>query len=170
MLVEALRKHPCHIRKLSEELSLIPSTTMRTLRKLEEENVVEGVLQGKNKVYGLKNTPEAKTYLYMVEHYKLISLLQDAKMRRIITLLQEQTGGELIVLYGSYAKGLSTEKSDVDLYIETYDEKKKESLQFISEKLSIKMGKLDKETSFAKELMKEHVIVQGVERFYQLMQ
>ncbi|MCX6710264.1 MAG: nucleotidyltransferase domain-containing protein [Candidatus Woesearchaeota archaeon] len=154
---------------IAEELKLIPSTAMRTMKHLEEENVVDFKLEGKNKKYSLKETPEAKSYLIMAEHYKFIKLMQNAKMRKIAKELIEQTAGELIVIFGSYAKGTETSESDIDVYLETQNRELKEKLSEISEKLSIKIGKLDKENLLVKEIIKNHVIIQNAERFYQLI-
>ena len=167
-IVEKLRKNPAHIRKLAEELKLVPSTVMRIVKRLEQEKIVDFSTQGKNKVYFLKKTPEAKKYLFMTEEYKSLKILQNTKLRMIIKELEEGTQGELIVLFGSYAKGTAKKDSDIDIYIETDNRKIREKLRTISEKLSIKMGKFDKDNLLTKEIIKNHTILQNTSRFYQL--
>ncbi|MFH1211955.1 MAG: nucleotidyltransferase domain-containing protein [Candidatus Woesearchaeota archaeon] len=166
-IVELLRKEPKHIRQMGQELEIIPSTVMRTMKLLEQENIVDFKRQGKNKVYSLKTTPEAKACLLMTEQYKLMKILQNPELRRVIKELQEKNSGKLMVLFGSYAKGTQNKNSDIDIYIETDDRTIKENLKVISEKLSIKIGKLDKENPLTKEIIKNHVIIQNAERFYE---
>ena len=166
-IIELLRKEPKHIRQIAQELALVPSTVMRTLKRLEQESIVDFRQQGKNKTYSLKNTPEAKAYLLMTENYKLQKILQNLELRRITKELQEATKGELIIVFGSHAKGTATKESDIDLYIETEDKKLKERITQISKKLSVKIGKLDKENLLTKEIVKNHIIIQNIERFYE---
>ncbi|MBC8501303.1 MAG: nucleotidyltransferase domain-containing protein [DPANN group archaeon] len=168
-IIELLRKEPSHIRQIGEDLGLIPSTVMRIMKQLEEENIVDFKQQGKNKTYFLKETPEAKIYLFITEHYKLLKIIQQPKLRRIIKELQNKTKGELIALFGSQAKGTTTKNSDIDIYLETTDKKLREKTRLISEKLSVKIGELDKENLLTKEIIKNHVIIQNLERFYQLI-
>jgi predicted nucleotidyltransferase len=168
-LVEELRKEPKHIRELAKRLELIPSTVLRTIKNLEKEQVVDFTQEGRNKKYFLKETPEARNYVFMTEHYKLLKILQDKKLRRIINKIQENTDDELIVLFGSYAKGSAKETSDIDIFIETTNKKLREEIKEVSEKLSIKIGTLEKNNPLTKEFIKNHVIIQNVDRFYQLI-
>lgn len=164
-IIEIIRKQPTHIRLISSQLSLIPSTVMRILKKLEKERVVDYRREGKNKIYYLKNTLEAKTYLFMTEHYKYLKIIQNPLLRRVITKLKEQTNNELIILFGSYAKNKETKHSDIDIYVES-DKK----IRDLPENVQIKRGKLDKNNLLVKEIVKEHVIIQNVERFYKAIE
>ncbi|MBU1199792.1 MAG: nucleotidyltransferase domain-containing protein [Nanoarchaeota archaeon] len=168
-IVEVLRKEPCHLRKIAEKLNLIPSTTMRILKKLRKENIVDYKTEGKNNKYFLKNSPEAEIALVMAEQYKLTKIIQEPKLRRIIKELKEKTKGELIILFGSHAKNKAKKTSDIDIYIETQNKNLKKELEQIDSKLSIKIGKFDKENLLAKEIIKDHVIIQNTERYYQLI-
>ncbi len=163
-IVEIIRKKPAHIRLISEKLNLIPSTVFRTLNNLEKEKVVDFTREGKNKIYYLKETIEAETYLFMTEHYKYLKLMQDPYLRRKISQLKKIFSEELIILFGSYAKGESTKHSDVDIYIET-----NKKISDVPENIQIKRGKLDKNNDLTKEIVKDHVIIQGIERFYQVL-
>lgn len=167
-IVEQLIKKPMHIRALATKLNIIPSTIQRTIKKLEEQNIVDYQTQGKNKIYQLKKTPEAKQYIFITEHYKLIKIMQKTELRFIIKQLQEKTNN-LIVLFGSYAKNLEKKDSDIDIYIETPDLNLQQELSKISKKLSIKIGNLNKESLLTKEIIKDHIIIQKVERFYELI-
>jgi predicted nucleotidyltransferase len=167
-IIEELRKSQRHIRELAEILNLIPSTVMRTIKKLEEENIVDFKEEGKNKKYFLKETLEAKTYLFMTEHYKILKILQQPNLRRIIKKIQEKTNDELIILFGSYAKGNAKKESDIDLFIETSNKEIKEKIKQINEKISLKIGKLEKNSPLTKEIEKNHIIINNVQRYYDL--
>jgi len=168
-IVEILRRNPSHIREIAARLKLVPSTAMRTLRVLQEENVADFQKEGRNSRYFLKDTPEAELYIHLSECYKLLKMQADPLMRRVSKELREMTNGELIVLFGSYTKGSQTSASDIDIYVETADNTLKQKLSEISKKLSVKIGKFNKDTPLGKEMIKHHIIIQDVERFYQLL-
>ncbi|MFT4311113.1 MAG: nucleotidyltransferase domain-containing protein [Candidatus Woesearchaeota archaeon] len=163
-VVEILRKEKSHVRKIASILKTTPSTVSRTLKNLEKEKVVNYKTEGKNKVYYLKDTVEAKTYLDLTENYKLLKAMQNPILRRIITTLKNQTN-ELVILFGSFAKGTNTENSDIDIYTES-----KQTFQNLPENVRITNANLDKNIILKKEIEKDHVIIQDVEKYNQLMQ
>ena len=73
----------------------------------------------------------------------------------------------MIILFGSYAKFIPKEDSDIDIYIETTENKVKNKLQELNSKLSIKIGKFDKDSLLIKEIIKNHIVVRGVEEYYE---
>jgi len=169
-IIECLLFQAKHIRYIGQKTKLNPSTVMRTLRNLENKGVVDFKREGRNKIYYLKDTPEARTYKYITEHYKLLKTLQNPKLRRIIKALTTISHGELIILFGSYANNTSKEESDIDIYVETESRELQKNMQNISEKLSIKIGKIDKENALTSEIIKNHVIIQNTERFYNVIE
>jgi predicted nucleotidyltransferase/DNA-binding HxlR family transcriptional regulator len=168
-IIENLLSGAKHIRQISQKTQLSPSTVMRILRSLENEGIVDFRVEGKNKTYYLKDTPEAETYKNIAESYRLLKTLQNPKLRRIIKTLTNMTHGELIVLFGSYANNTAREDSDIDVYVETRSKELQKNLKGLSEKLSIKIGKIDKDTYLANEIIKNHVIIQNTQRFYQII-
>jgi Mn-dependent DtxR family transcriptional regulator len=50
-IIESIRLQSKHLRRISKELDLIPSTVMRLLNQLEKENVVDYKKEGKNKIF-----------------------------------------------------------------------------------------------------------------------
>ncbi|MBI4447428.1 nucleotidyltransferase domain-containing protein, partial [Candidatus Woesearchaeota archaeon] len=73
----------------------------------------------------------------------------------------------LAILFGSYAKGTANKESDIDIYIDTKDANLKEEVELISSKISVKIGKYNKESLLIKEIEKAHVIIKGVELYYE---
>ena len=143
-IVEILRREKSHIRKISKKLNQIPSTTQRILKKLEKEKVVDFELQGKNKIYFLKPTIEARVYLKMSEEYKLLKLIQNPFMKSIVKEIISIINCEMILIFGSYAKNLEKNSSDIDIYIETKNKKLKENISKINSKMNVKIGELKK--------------------------
>ncbi|MFW5977103.1 MAG: nucleotidyltransferase domain-containing protein [Candidatus Nanoarchaeia archaeon] len=169
-IIIALQHTKKHIRQLAQELDLPPSTISRILMRLEEENVVDFTRQGKNKIYFLKHTLEAKQYILFSEHYKFLQAIQEPRLRRICKKLQEITNGELIILFGSFANNTQKTKSDIDIYVETQESNLRSQLQSIDQRLSIQIGFFEKSSALAQEIIKNHVVIQNVERFYSLLQ
>ncbi len=167
-LIELLRKEPTHVRALAVLLKLTPSTVLRTLQTLQAETVVDFKRVGRNCVYELKETPEARAYLIMSEQYKFLKLIQDPLLRSITTELREGTDGEVICIFGSHADGTETKTSDIDVYIESHDRALRERIQHISPKVSLQFGTLEPTSTIAKEIRRNHVIIQNVERFLRL--
>ncbi len=73
----------------------------------------------------------------------------------------------MAILFGSYAKLIAKKQSDIDLYIDTDDKKIKKDVELINTKLSVKIGRYDKDNLLIKEIEKNHVIIKGVELFYE---
>lgn len=74
------------------------------------------------------------------------------------------------VFFGSYAKGLAKKDSDIDIYVETTDKKIKQDLELLDSRLSVKIGKYNRENLLIKEIEKNHVIIKGVEEYYEKTQ
>ena len=167
-IVNELLNSENHIRGIAKKLSINHMTIARKIKELKEENVVDYKTEGKNKKYFLKKTIEAKNYVFSSENYKLNKLLEKyPNLRNIIEKIQKDKKIKLSILFGSYAKKIAKSDSDVDIYIETTDKKLKRDLSFIDSKLNIKIGKYDKSTLLIREIEKNHVIIKGVEYYYE---
>ena len=167
-IIDSLIGKSWHVRGLAKQLGVNHMLLFRKFRELYNENVFDYKKEWKNKVYFLKKTIEARAYLFMTENYKLIQLLRKyPNLRKIIEEIQSNLKIKLAVLFGSYAKDLAKKDSDVDIYIETTDKKIKEEIERLSSKVNIKVGKYDKGNLLIKEIEKNHVIIKGVEIFYE---
>ncbi|MBU0536458.1 MAG: nucleotidyltransferase domain-containing protein [Nanoarchaeota archaeon] len=136
--------------------------------ELHKSNIVDFRHEGKNKIVFLRKTLEAKQYAYHVETENLIETLKKyPSLRGIIEQIKKDDRISLAVLFGSYAKGKAKKESDIDIYIDTDDRKLKENVESINSKISAKIGRYDKESLLIKEIEKSHVIIKGMERFYE---
>ncbi len=165
-ILKELAKKSSHARELAKLLGTNHMTISRKIKELEKENVLDYQQEGKNKRYFIKKTIEAKSYLVIMENYKLNQLIKKyPALRTVIEKLQKEKIS-LAIIFGSYAKGTAKEGSDIDVYIETKDHNIKKELGLIDSKLSIKIGKYDPSNLLIKEIEKNHIIIKGAERYY----
>jgi predicted nucleotidyltransferase len=168
-VVNELLKEKNHIRNLAKRLKTNHMTVLRRIKDLFDSNIVDYKEEGKNKVYFLKDTMEARTTINMAEGYKLIKIVKKyPDLRRIIEKFQENKKIHLAVLFGSYAKEIPRKESDIDIYIETTTQELKKELEKFDSKLSIKIGKYNKDNLIIKEIKKNHIIIKGIERYYEI--
>src|SRR3989338_9189610 len=66
-IVEALLKAENHIRGLAKLLNTKQTTIARKVHELSKENILDFKQEGRNKVFFIKKTLEAKQYAYLVE-------------------------------------------------------------------------------------------------------
>ncbi|MEK6900125.1 MAG: hypothetical protein AABX05_03295, partial [Nanoarchaeota archaeon] len=61
---------------------------------------------------------------------------------------------------------LAKKDSDIDIYIETKNRNVKGSIEDIHSKISVKIGTFDTRSPLIKEIIKDHIIIRGIEAFY----
>jgi predicted nucleotidyltransferase len=166
-IVLLLLKGENHIRALAKDLGTNQMTVSRKMKDLKAANVADYRQEGKNKVFFLKKTAEARQYVYMAEHQKLLDTLKRATLRLVIEKIQKNRKLGLAVLFGSYAKGTAHKDSDIDIYIETTSSGLKRWAEDLDSRLSVKIGRFNTKTPLAREMIKDHVIIKGVERFHE---
>lgn len=167
-IVEALLKSESHIRGLAKLLGTSQTTIARKVQELHKGNAVDFRQDGKNKTVFLKKSLEAKQYAYHAEIQKILEILRMyPHLRRIIELIRKNERISLAILFGSYAKGTAKKESDIDIYIDTDDRELKEEAALIDSKIRVKIGKYNKESLLIKEIEKNHVIIKGIEAYYE---
>ena len=167
-IVNVLLDGKNHIRGIAGKLEINHMLVLRKVNDLAKSNVVDFVWDGKNKSYFLKKTAEARVYVFMAENYKLVQILvKNPGLRNIIEKLQKDERLNMAIIFGSYAKRTETKRSDIDIYIDTKNRNIRKELQLLDSRLSIKIGEYDKQNLLIKEIEKNHVIIRGVEKFYE---
>jgi predicted nucleotidyltransferase len=163
-----LLKGESHVRGIAKQLERSHSTVLRRLNDLLKENVLDFRMEGKNKIFFIKKNLQAKTHIFNAENYKLIKLLKKyPELSVIVEDVLKKCDEKLMVIFGSYAKFMAKRDSDIDLYVETRDRKIKEDLGSIHSKINTKIGEFDLNSPLIKEIIKNHVILRGVEDFYE---
>lgn len=167
-IVLQLLKGSIYGRQLSKELKVPLTTIQRSLHELENCNAVDFGIEGKNKVYKLRKNIIARKYVLSAESYKLLKLFEAyPHLEPIIEEILKKSSSSIVALFGSYAKFAASKDSDIDIYAEGHKEKEKEALESISQKVNVKVGAFDADLLLIKEIIKNHIIIRGVEEFYE---
>ncbi len=163
-----LLKKEMHQRELEKELKTSLTRVQTILRELRDINVLDYKEEGKNHVYFFKKNLVTRAIILNAENYKLIKLLRTYTfLEPLFKDITEKYPNEMILLFGSYAKFIPKQTSDIDLYIETNNKKIKEDIQLLNSSISVKIGTFNKEDLLIKEIIKDHIIIQGGEKFYE---
>ncbi len=165
-IVSLLQKEDLHTRAIAERLESNHATVLRKLRDLTQDNIIDSRREGKNKVYTLKRSIEGRNAAIIAEMYRQsLVISRYPVLRGIIRAVQEIPEIPLALLYGSYAKGLPTKGSDIDVFIETRDPSFKKQLQKRHSALSVKIGDFDTKNLLIHEIIRDHIIIKGVEAY-----
>ena len=167
-IILVLLKNKTHLREIARTLNESHSTILRKINELVKDNILDYKREGKNKVFFIKNNLKAKNYVYSAEIHKLnILLRKHPELSIIFEDIKKNFSKGIIILFGSYAKGIPKKDSDIDIYLETNDNILKNKIKAINSKLSIKIGKFDTKSLLIKEIVKNHIILRGLEDFYE---
>ena len=70
-------------------------------------------------------------------------------------------------MFGSYAKGIAKQDSDIDVYMDIMKNKLKQDIEKIDSRLSVKIGNYEKSNLLIKEIDKNHILIKGIEEYYE---
>lgn len=159
-------------RDIAKKLKINQKTVSNVLIKLAKENILDFTEEGKNKYYFLnKFNPNIKEIIKIIEINKKIDFLN--KHKNLITLFEEieKRTNNLLVIFGSYAKGEETSKSDIDLFILGNIKDINDLEEMYNIKINVikaKTVKLINDVVF-KEIIKSHIILKGEDEFIKLI-
>ncbi len=166
-IILALLSGESHIREMARQLNTNQTTVKRRLDHLYAQNIVDYRVEGKNYVYFIKKSLEARSFVIMSEGYRLLVFLQTyPKLRGIIKNIIEKENIEMAIIFGSYAKGIPKTSSDIDVYIETENLNLKKEIESMDSRINVKIGRYDRENLLIKEIELNHIIIKGIEKFY----
>lgn len=164
----SLLKKEMHGRELAKELKTSLTRIQSILNGLRQQNALDYKAEGRNHTYFIKRNIVAKTYVLNAENYKLAKLLRKYTfLEPLFEDITKKCSSGLIILFGSYAKNIPKPESDIDIYIETEEQSIKRQIEEINSKLSVKIGRFSKDSLLIKEIIKNHVMLKGAERFYE---
>lgn len=167
-IVNLLLQGRNHARGIAPKIGTNHMLVARKMKELARDNAVDFVQEGKNRSYFLKKTAEARACVFISENYKLIlALSRYPGLRGIIEKIQKDKRIRMAILFGSYAKGLATKNSDIDIYIETGKRNIRKELRMLDSRLSIKIGEYDKKNPLMQEIEKNHIVIKGIEEYYE---
>ena len=162
-------------RSLVGKVSISQKNIALTLEELEKENILLSKLEGKQKYYYLnKQNPLLKLYLLNTEIEKTQQfLLKHHKLK----LALDKVNGDIICIFGSYAKGSEKKGSDIDIFIVNGKRAKiREIGQMFNLNLSPKIyserefrSALRNKNPLINEIVAYHVIINGFEKFIEAL-
>lgn len=167
-IILTLLKNKTHLREIARIINKSHSTVLRKINKLLKENILDYEKQGKNKIFFIKNNLKSKNYIYSAEIHKLNKLLKKyPELTIIFEEIKKNFKKGMIILFGSYAKETPKKNSYIDIYLETKNKNIKEKIQEINSKINVKIGEFNTNSLLIKEIIKNHIIIKGLEEFYE---
>ncbi len=160
-------------RMIADKLKMNQKTISNILIGLEKENILKYSTEGKNKYYFINRfNPQIKDIVIMIEIARKNEFInKNEKLKDLFYSLEKITQGVLII-FGSYASFTNNKESDLDVFVigKIEDIKELESLYKIKINLvKSTKEKINKEDIFIREIMKNHIIIKGVEEFVNLI-
>lgn len=162
-----------YVREVEKLMKVSPRTAQLILEDLEDKGVLESKTRGKIRTFKLNPSELTKRYLVLVEEYKAIAFLQKRLLiKEVIEKIIPHVRG-IGMIFGSYAKGLEKDDSDLDVFIagDYGDDEVKRVSDNLGIDVSVKcypMGVFEKGLAkdiLLKEVLKDHVVFAGAERF-----
>ncbi len=105
------------LREIGRIAQLAPASVLNYLREFEKKGIIKKIK--KNKIPLYKAERENENFIF----YKKLSIIYELHESGFIDYLWQKLSPKAIILYGSYAKGESTEESDIDLFLIGKEEK-----------------------------------------------
>ncbi len=106
-----------YIREVEKLLNVSSRTALLTLAKLEKKGILELEAKGKIKIYSIKKSTLSREFFLLTEQYKRIQFLEENHLIKEVLEKADEFMQGLIIIFGSYAKGIQKDDSDLDLFI-----------------------------------------------------
>ena len=163
-----LLRAPLHTRGIADALEKSHATVIRRLQEMVRDNVLDSTIEGKNKVYFLRKSLEGRNAAMTAEIYKQSRYVAEYPLLRgVIRTVLDLQEVHLALIFGSYAKGTAYDRSDIDLFIDSEDLTLKKRLEGQHSSLSVKIGAFHREHPLVREIIKDHIILKGVEAYFE---
>lgn len=162
-----------YIREVEKLLGVSSRTALVRLAKLEKKGILESKAKGKIKAYSIKKSALSREFFLLTEQYKRILFLEKNQLVKEVLEKAEDYLHGMVIIFGSYAKGIQKEDSDLDLFIVgTFNEKKiKEASHKYGLDINIKSYPRDifekeiHDDTLLKEIVENHIIIKDTEEF-----
>ena len=160
-------------RDVAKKLKMNQKTVSNILNKLEEEHILKFTQEGKNKYYYLNEFYSyIKEIIQLIEIQRKIDFLEKyGKLKELFLKIAERSEGILIV-FGSYANFSANEKSDLDFFVIGNILEIEDLEEFYNIKINIvksDKNRFNKNEHIIKEIIKNHIVLKGVENFIELI-
>ncbi|ADN35462.1 hypothetical protein Mpet_0688 [Methanolacinia petrolearia DSM 11571] len=165
-IVIHLLESDSHPRRIAKDLEVPHTTVIRRLKGLYDMNIVDFREEGKNKVFYLEESLEARSFIISAEIYKFTKTLDlYPRLRPLFSAIIRDDRIHMAILFGSYARWAPTYKSDIDIFVETKDREIKTGVEKLQSRVSVKIGDFDRNSDLVREIESNHVIIKGFEDY-----
>ena len=160
-------------RDVARKLKMNQKTVSTILNELEKEHILKFTQEGKNKYYYLnKFNSHIREIIQIIETQRKINFLEKyKKLKELFLKLEEKTKG-ILVIFGSYANFNANEKSDLDVFVIGGIKDIEDLEEFYNMEINIvksDKNKFNKKEHIIKEIIKNHIVLKGVEDFIDLI-
>ena len=179
------------INQISKKIGLDYAYVNREINKIIKKEIISKKTVGNSNLCSLNlKNDEAIVLIFDYETSKKSVFYKKHKILKtyFLDLFKEIKGFDIysFIIFGSYAKGKETEKSDLDILIVIEDKKKSDKLHkiinnsfslsnveispmIIDRKDFVEMLANKIKLNVGKEALKNHIILHGIERFWELV-
>jgi len=154
---------------IAKKKKLNQKTVSNYLNKLENENILKSKTQGKNKLYSLNlnNKEIVKNFIIAVEYMRTLQFYnKHILIKEIAEKINPLIKGTA-VLFGSYAKGIEKDDSDIDILIigKCNETEINKISNLFKKEISLKIYPKFKKDILTKEAIKNHIVIKNTEQF-----
>src|SRR3989338_456948 len=177
-----LKRH--YFAELLKVAKLTRPRTLRVLRKLVKQGILEVKTEANVKYYSLMKTSLVYSTLGVVEYGRTILFLVNNKLlSRALEMFKENyLDYSVMLLFGSVVKGYATKASDIDMLllkesISQSDIKKVDDVvDLINGRTGLKISpsfmtldEFKKKNELAKQAITDHILIDGAELFFRMV-
>jgi predicted nucleotidyltransferase len=160
-------------RQVAGKLKMNQKTVSNILNRLEKEEILKYSTEGKNKYYSLNMlNPQIKDIIKILEIARKNKFIQKYnKLKELFYALEKKAKG-ILVIFGSYANFTGNKDSDLDVFVIGTVGEVEDLENLYKIKINIVKSskeKVNKQDVFVKEIIKNHIIIKGVEEFVELI-
>ncbi len=177
-----LKRH--YFAELLKLAKLTRPRTLRVLRKLVKQGILEVRTEANVKYYSLKRTSLVYVTLGIVEYgCTLLFLAKNKTLARTLDMFKEKyVDYSVMLIFGSIVKGYATKTSDIDMLllkenVSQSDIKKVEDvIDLVNGRTGLKISpyfmtvdEFKKKNELAKQVIEHHILIEGAELFFKMV-
>ncbi|MBU0757559.1 MAG: nucleotidyltransferase domain-containing protein [Nanoarchaeota archaeon] len=162
-----------YLRELSKRINEIPSTVLRNLNQMEKDKIIESYHEGKNKYFFLPKRITSLFLIKLAEDFRTLAFFEKHKEKIALfnDILKSAETSTEVILFGSFAKGIETKESDLDILVKD-DKNIKSKIINIEREYGLEINpkiikSIDFENLVIKEVIAHHIILKGGEFIYE---
>jgi len=161
---------------IAKKKKLNQKTVSNYLKRLEEQNFLKSITEGKNKLYSLNLQDEQLivNFISSVENARAINFYKKNPLIKEIIAKSLPSIKGIALIFGSYAKGTQKKESDLDIFIAGKIDKKEINkiedvyhveINIKAYPLAAFKKALEEKDPLVEEAIKSHIIIQNAQEF-----